>query len=181
MKRKYVRNEKGIIPFMVVSLLVLTAGIIVLIVGLILSFNSETDSTSWVDSYYSGDSHVRFVVNPIFFVGLGLIVFGLLGSIISLVAIRTYHHAKLALNGHRTKGTILNAVTKRYRDKSLLEVEIKYTTDFGEDCILSLQTNVKYTHLFKISDNIPIYVNGEYANVNEEELEQDYLKRAKRN
>ena len=107
---------------MVVSLLILTAGIIVLIVGLILSFNSETDSTSWVDSYYSGDSHVRFVVNPIFFVGLGLIVFGLLGSIISLVAIRTYHHAKSALNGHRTKGTILNAVTKRYRDKSLLEV-----------------------------------------------------------
>ena len=82
---------------------------------------------------------------------------------------------------HRTKGTILSTVTKRYRDKSLLEVEIKYTTDFGEDCILSLQTNVKYTHLFKISDNIPIYVNGEYANVNEEELEQDYVKRAKRN
>lgn len=185
MKRKYIRNEKGIIPFMVVSLLLLTAGIIVFVVGLVLSFNSEVDSTTnlpaWVNSYYSGDSHVRFVVNPIFFVGLGLMVFGLFGSIISLVAIRSIHYAKSALNGHRTKGTVLSSVITNYKGHSSLEVEIKYTTDLGEDYILVLQTNAKYNHLYKAGDNIPIYVNGEYANVNEMELQEDYLKRTKKN
>ena len=174
MKKRYVRNESGILPFVITALSFLLCGVSLVIIGIATGLNQG----NYVASFTFGvEEELIFAITPFMLAGIGLIFIGFVGSIISLVGYISVYNGKYALKGHMSKGKIISCDSLTHKGHSSLNIEIQYTTEEGEKSILCLESNINNSNLYQVGYDIPIYVNGDYANVNEEELQEDYLKR----